>query len=267
MHAAWCGTIQWALLDRYILKDPIADKSLADLRRGDVLDFRGRLLAKVSDSQANRVIGCLKTCLKEAVYREELPKDPTLGIGRIKHEKRERGIFTEEELKALFPKAGLGPWPDLRAFTCFQPAATVGLRRGELLALRWWDVDFAGKQLHVLQAWKDDLTIGMPKWGKTRQAPLSDLAVGRLRELRGSSLHVLPDALVFHEAASFRLTTRWWQDTFRAAMKAAKIDATGRRLTAHSFRHSLATLLRAADQDPTRIRSAMGWSEEKGRHT
>jgi len=254
---------QRALLDRYILRDSIADKSLAELRRGDILDFRGRLLAKVSDSQANRVIGCLKTCLKEGVYRQEIEKDPTPGIGQIKHEKQERGIFTEEELKALFPKKGLGPWPDPRAYVCFLVAATVGLRRGELLALRWRDIDLDKNVVNILQAWKDDFTVGAPKWGKTRQAPLSALASGRLRELRAASLHVLPDALVFHESDGSRLTTRWWQDTFRAAMKKAKIDALARRITAHSFRHSLATLLRAAGQDPARIRAAMGWSEEK----
>ena len=60
------------------------------------------LLVERSDRQANRIIGVLKTCLKEGVFREELNRDPTLGIGNMKHEQKERGIFTAKELRGLF---------------------------------------------------------------------------------------------------------------------------------------------------------------------
>ena len=255
---------QRALLERYVLKDPIADKNLAELRRGDILDFRGRMLAKVSDSQANRVVGVLKTCIKEGVYREEIVKDPTLGVGNIHLEARERGVFTADELRRLFPAEGLGPWGSLQAFACFLVAATVGLRRGEILALRWRDLDFDKLQLHVRQAWKDDTTLGPPKWGKVREElPLPELTARRLRELRGASLHVLPPSLVFHEADGSRKPALWWREAFTAAMVKVKIPAGPRRLTAHSFRHSLNTLLRDGGVPAEKIRAVMGWTNEK----
>jgi integrase len=255
---------QRTLIDRYILQDPVADKNLVELRRGDILDFRGRLLAKVSDARANRVIGCLKTCIKEAVYREELPKDPTLGVGNIHHEALQRGVFTADELRRLFPALGLGSWGSLQAFACFLVAATVGLRRGEVLALRWRDLDFDKLQLHVRQAWKSDTVLGPPKWGKVREElPLPELTARRLRELRGGSLHVLPDALVFHEADGSRKPALWWREAFTAAMVQAKIPAGARRLTAHSFRHSLNTLLRDGGVPAEKIRAVMGWTNEK----
>jgi len=255
---------QRALIDRYIFKDPIADIAIQDLRRGDIVDFRGRMLAKVGDRQANRIIGVLKTCLKEGVYREEISKDPTLGVGNVHHVAQERGVFTPEELRRLFPSEGLGPWGDLQAFACFLVAATVGLRRGEVLALRWRDLDFGKLLLHVRQAWKDDTTLGPPKWGKVREElPLPEVTARRLKALRGASLHVLPDALVFHNKDGSRKSTLWWSERFKAAMLRAKIPAGPRRLSAHSFRHSLNTLLRDAGIPDEKIRRAMGWSSEK----
>lgn len=159
--------IRRGLIDNYILKDPIADLNVQDLRRGNILDFRQRLLNKTTDQQANRVLGVLKTCIKEGVYREELERDPTIGIGNIWHHPMERGVFMRKELKELFPADGLGPWKDLQVYTCFMVAATMGLRRGEVLALRWRDVDFDKGWFSFCQAWKDDTNLGPPKWGRS----------------------------------------------------------------------------------------------------
>ncbi len=255
---------QRILIDKFILKDPIADKNLHELRRGDVLDFRQRLLTDQSDRQTNRIIGVLKTCIKEGVYREAIDRDPTLGIGNIHHEAAERGIFTADELRRIFPKAGLGPWDNLQAYTCFLIAATIGLRRGEVLALRWKDVDFEKHEINILQAWKSDTEIGLPKWGKTREGiPIPEITVQKLRKLRSESTHVLPDAFIFHNDSGSRKSGLWWQDHFHAAMKKAKIDVKTRQLVAHSFRHSLNTILRDQGVPAEKIRAVMGWTNEK----
>jgi len=155
-----------------------------------------------SDSKVNRVIKTLKTCVKDGIYREELDRDPTLGVGYVREQKKERGIFNQQELASLFPKDGLGPWPDLSAYTCFLVAATTGMRRGEILALRWKDIDFNERVYHVRQAWKNDHEIGLPKWEKVREnLPLPEVTAQKLLEHRTQSLHVLPDALIFHKTS------------------------------------------------------------------
>lgn len=254
-----------ALLDSYVLKDQIADSNVGELRRGDILDFRGRLIADgLRDSQVNRILGVLKTCIKEGVHREELERDPTAGVGNISHRPTERGVFTRDELKRLFPPRGLGPWGTQQANMVFLVAATVGARRGEILALRWRDVDLDKNEIHIRQAWKNETELGPPKWGRTREGlPLPKTTADGLRALRGASMHVLPDALVFCTEDGGRLSTRWYQAAFRAAMKRAKIDSASRRLTGHSFRHSLNTILRDQGVPAEKIRAAMGWTNEK----
>jgi integrase len=254
-----------AILDKHIVTDPIAERNVRELRRGDIEDFRGRLLARgLGDGQVNRILRVLKTCLREGVHREDLERDPAAGVGLIHHRYPERGVFSRDELKALFPASGLGPWGSLQTYCLFMFAATMGARRSEILALRWRDIDLDKKEANIRQAWKSETELGPPKWGRAREGlPLPATTAARLRELRKASLHVLPDALVFHEADGGRLSSRWYQEAFHAGMKAAKIDAKARRLTGHSFRHSLATALRDAGVSAEKVQAALGWRDTK----
>ena len=257
--------LQRTNITKYIFEDEIADRNLRELRRADIIDFRQRLLNQgFSDSKVNKVIKTLKTCIKEGIFREELDRDPTLGVGNIREEKQERGAFTQKELANLFPPEGLGPWPDLAAYTCFLVAATTGMRRGEILAIQWKDIDFDNNLYHVRRAWKNDHEIGLPKWERVREnLPLPEITAKKLKELRSQSLHILPDAFVFHKKDGARLSTLWWQNTFTQAMVKAKIKAKERNITPHSFRHSLNTYLRDQGVADEKIRAALGWSSAK----
>jgi len=117
--------------------------------------------------------------------------------------------------------------------------------------------------IHVMQAWKTDTELGEPKWGQKRNVPLPQKVSDKLKELRRRSEHVLPDALVFHNPDGSRKGTTWWNSRFYKAMKKAKIKPKERNLTAHSFRHSLNTLLKAKGYSDEKIRAALGWTNPK----
>jgi len=53
-------------------------------------------------------------------------------------------------------------------------AAFTGLRRGELLALRWADADFALQRIHVRRSLAQDGHEKSPKSGRVRSAPMVD---------------------------------------------------------------------------------------------
>lgn len=65
----------------------------------------------------------------------------------------------------------------------FLTAAFTGLRRGELLALRWRDVDFESQTIRV----NGSVSFGeltSPKSGKVRSVPMVADVGGRAREAR-----------------------------------------------------------------------------------
>ncbi|MGD0728179.1 MAG: site-specific integrase [Spirochaetia bacterium] len=268
---------QRLLLDKYLLTDRIADKPLLAITRADILDYRSRLAALLGSkvNTANKTLAVLKTILKEALFREDLQRDPTAGVGNLKEDRGEAGIFTAAELRALFPVAGLGPWKNIQDKTVFLVAASTGMRRGEILALRWRHVDFEHALVNVDEAWKGREETGTPKWGHKRVVALPDFTAEVLRDLweRRDPKLAGSDCLVFCYIDGSRLGETWWAKAFAAAMKKVKlgegekakvgIDVRARGIKPHSFRHTVATLRRDAGEDPAKIRAALGWTNER----
>jgi integrase len=254
-------------LDKYILKDAIADKAIGELTRGDVFDFRRRLVSKLGEkvNTANKVLGVLKVIIREAVLREDIDRDPTARVGNLAEHRKEAGVFTAQELRALFPLEGLGPWEDLQAKTVFLVAAMTGMRRGELLALKWRHIDFENLVVKVEEAWKGKIEIGPPKSGRSRVSPLTTVAAAALKELweSRSPNQSGSEALVFSYIDGTRLLDSWWKRAFASAIKTAGIDARARGIKPHSFRHTCATIRRGAGEDAAVIRAALGWSNER----
>ena len=128
------------LIDKHILPDRVTDYVISVTKLTDLLDFRSRLLCKCSPSTVNSVMGVLKIVFMEGYFREELDRNPTEGIGAIKYTKQESGIFTLDELSQLFLEDSR-PWADEIDYICFFLAASTGMRRGEILVLKWQNLD------------------------------------------------------------------------------------------------------------------------------
>jgi integrase len=253
--------IQRQQLEKHILSDPFASKRLSEITRADVLDLRSRLLSKNAPATVNKALGLVKVIFREALYREEINRDPTAGVGRIKYRREERGTFTVEELRMLFPEHGYGPWQDVQDYTCFYLAAVTGLRRGELLVLRWRHIDFERSFLTVSEAWKGGGEIGPPKWDHTRLVPLSPHTIDHLRRLQAGSIRLGPEDFVFCYDSGARLGETWWRKRFCAALDRAGIDRQARCLTPHSFRHTINTWYGTPGTIPQRFgRFWDGWT-------
>jgi integrase len=73
-------------------------------------------------------------------------------------------------------------------------AAFTGLRLGELVALRWRDVDLERRVVRVCGSWSGtELTL--PKNGRVRSVPLAPQVINALSRLRGATK--VPNDLVF----------------------------------------------------------------------
>jgi integrase len=252
--------------ETYICSDGIVDLKIGSIRRSHILDFRRRLIDKGTGGRTiNMTIGILKIVFHEALFREDIDRDPTLGVGQIKYEKEEIGVFTRQEMIVLFADRP-GVWQDLYGYTAFLLAAHCGLRRSEVLALTWGQLDLVSGAIFVNRAMTDN---GLPKWDKTRSTLMTSKCIDALKELRKSSSWVLPDHFVFSSPDGTPHGFTWWKKRFESAMVRAKLMQreggkiiNPRHLEPHSFRHSLNTLLRGADVDPAKLRATFGWSSE-----
>jgi integrase len=152
-----------SILKNHLFPDPICKLKGSAIKRADILDYRERLIgSKGSTRTAQNAVSALRTILKEAYFREDIDRDPTQGIGVTTYRANEVGIFTEEELRTLFPAEPPGPWQDLYDYGVILTAATTGMRRGEILALTWECARFDRGTIDVVQARKDRHELGLP---------------------------------------------------------------------------------------------------------
>lgn len=134
-------------------------------------------------------------------------------------------------------------------------AAYAGLRQGELLALRWSDVDFAGSAITVARAMSAGVESST-KSGRVRRVPLADQAAAALDRLSRRDHFTSPDDLVFCNVLGRALDDSALRKRYRRAQAAAGV----RPLRFHDLRHTFGSLLAADGVDVVAIKAAMGHS-------
>lgn len=176
-----------------------------------------------------------------------LPVNPLLRVE--KHPMRPSGdiqVFSPEEIWAL-----------VRAAACeqdgavFLTAAFTGLRMGELLALRWRDVDFAGSTIRVRSSLAG-AALTTPKSGKVRAVPMAPDVASALAQLGRRENWVCEDDLVFAGEAGGYLDG----SALRRRYKEALARASLRPLRFHDLRHTFGTRMIAK----TDIRRVQEWT-------
>lgn len=152
-----------------------------------------------------------------------------------------------------------GPWEaheDAQDADAVRIAAYAGLRLGELLALRWRNVDFSGSALTVEAALSDGIE-STPKSGSVRRVPLAAQAADALRRLAQRKDFLAPDDLVICNAYGRHINGSALRRRYKAARDAAGL----RPLRWHDLRHTFGSLLVAGGVDLVTVKDAMGHSE------
>ncbi len=148
-------------------------------------------------------------------------------------------------------------------------ALSLGLRRGEVLGLRWSDVDLEGKTVTISQALArvgGKLEFIEPKSRQSRRTvPIHDGLVAALRNHRrrqfeerlaaGSRWH--DGGLVFTTGIGTPLEPRALNEDFERVVMAAGL----RRIRLHDLRHSCATFLLAQGVHPRVVMELLGHSQ------
>jgi integrase len=138
----------------------------------------------------------------------------------------------------------------------FTTAAMTGLRVGELVALRWRDVDWTASRIRVRQSFVLG-EFGTPKSRRsTRSVPMVDQVGGELQRLHVAAGEPTDDVLVFADPFTGEpLSKAAILKRFRLALTAAKLDNTHRF---HDLRHTFGTQMAAVGVPLRTLQEWMG---------
>ena len=206
---------------------------------------------KLSNRGIQRYLVALHSIFKRAMKAYGLPRNPLATVERPRVA-RSAGIevFSREEVMALV-RAAL----DDQDGVLYLTAAFTGLRLGELLALRWEDVDFDAATIRVRRNWTDGRE-GTPKSGRDRAVPMMDDVAQALARLGQRDHDTTERDLVFCDQLGRHLGYKTLRARYKKALKAAKL----RELRFHDLRHTFGThAIRAAD--PREVMEWMGHAD------
>ena len=203
----------------------------------------------LTSNSKNHIVLLLHGVFARACKVYGLPVNPVAPIER--RPARASGdiqVFSPEEIWALVRAAKSDQDGAL-----FLTAAFTGLRMGELIALRWRDIDFKGSVVRV----RASRTVGAlttPKSGKVRSVPLAPDVAQALKAERG--LFTAEDDLMFVGEGGGFLDDSALRRRYKAALKRAGL----RQLRFHDLRHTFGTRM-IAKADIRRVQEWMGHAD------
>src|SRR3954468_7741058 len=162
----------------------------------------------------------------------KLPRNPITDVEKpVQTHRTDIDVFSPEDVMALVRAAS-----SEQDAAIYLTAAFTGLRRGELVALRWRDVDFARRHIRVTASYTER-SLTTPKSGKVRSVPLAPVVAEALARL-GQRDHVTGEGeLVFPGIAGTYLDASALYRRYKAALRRAGL----RDLRFHDLRHTFGT--------------------------
>jgi len=229
---------EWSLKN---LKPFFKGKTLQEIKPDLIEGYKAKRKAdvtqkktKTTEATINREIALLKTMFNKAVEWGRIDKNPLTRVKKFKenHQKDIR-VLSHKEAIRLIDSASSHLKPVLII------ALNTGLRRGEVLSLKWENIDFR----------KGRIFIEDSKSGKSRTVPMNRLVYNTLKSLPKDAEFVF-----FNEKTKGHL-----QDVKRS-FKSACLKAGIKGLRFHDLRHTAASKMIQTGIDLVTVSKILGHS-------
>jgi integrase len=209
----------------------------------------------------NHLLSTLKVILNEALRRGDIPVNPALSVRPLAENSKEKGIFSQDEVRKLFDEGKLAEvWDGNELYyTLNLLASQSGMRLGEIQALSKENI--YPDHIDVNHSWDRVYGLKGTKTNKSRQIPISQDLYERLMKLAVTQTE---GGLVFslcggRAPVEHKHIYKW----FKRALERIGISEKKRKernLSFHSWRHYVNSQLRAKGIPDSIVQSITGHS-------
>ena len=224
-----------------------ADVHVKDIQPKDVNAYLKKLSGEyTSQKTIERFKLVLNLIMKYAIEVGEIQYNPC-SVAKIPKglEKEKRTSASEQDEKKIKEAKDLWLFPYFALYS--------GMRKGEILALKWKDIDFENNLIEVYKSVYHEGDKPKLKGTKTeagtRIVPLLRPLKERLLEIRSED----PERFIFSDDGIKPLTNRRYLTCYRHYK-----EATGINCTAHQLRHSFATIAFENGISPKVVQEILG---------
>jgi integrase len=248
---------------RLYLVPMLGSKRLESLAVADVRRLLTQLENKTTAATAKESHRVLRTALSAACREELIARNVAGLVEPPRASSRELSPWTLDETLGFLAASRKDP-----LYAAFVLAIAMGLRRGELVGLRWSDVDLDKRVLYVRQQTQrrrgvlyDDDT----KNRRNRALPLPAMCIAPLRWHRMRQVAAKQRAGESWDGGGYVFATRNGRpveprNVYRSFTRVAQ-SAGLRVIRLHDARHGCATLLTAAGVAPRVVMEILGHSQ------
>ncbi len=188
----------------------------------------------MSRRNANKLLAILHGIFERAVRKHGLLRNPVKEVPKLResYDAARFDFYSPEEIRTLAAEVG-----DQQDGVIYLTAAFSGLRRGELLALLWEDVDFDN---HSMRVWETVTRRerGRPKSRKSRTVPMVAEVAAALTRLKQRGVHVGAKDPVFINEDGEAMDGSALRRRYVSDLEAAGL----RYLRFHDLRHTFGSL-------------------------
>lgn len=243
----------------YLGKIPIDSISTDHIQR-----WVTELYKDLSTKSVQNLINILNPALEQAVISQKIPRNPCVGVKTKSTVKQHGDVFNKEDIDlALNAARGTS------MYLLLLLELATGMRRGEVLALTWDDIDFSSNEIHISKstyAYNGERKIKAPKTLSgirtltVSQNVIEELSTAHedyltnkntfgLRFTDSNLVICREDGKPYHPDS---ITTKWSRFIRKNNLKHIRF---------HDLRHTNATMMIEAGVDYKTVKDRMGHSD------
>lgn len=241
-----------------VINEYFGNKLLKDVTRANYQKFIVKYGQNHSPNTMKMINNCIKACIKNAVYDEEIKKDFTYNIELISNKDKVVQVeyLNVAEIKELLSNTLSKLNPRYTSNYMIVTAILTGARLSEIAGLTWKDINFDFKTININKSYDYFTKDFKPTKNKSsnRIIKINDTLCEVLKELRTNHTE-----LVFENQRGLIPTSGAVNKALRARL--SELNISKRNFHFHSLRHSHVAYLLSQGVDIYPIARRLGHSD------